>query len=214
MTDNPLFQKSRHVVGETVFGIKFFFIGLFPDPTFHLPFSRDLRDVEKIEFIRFTVTEAHMVPECCDLSEMVAKHEGYILTDDKGDKWFNQYPCALYGSVVNDGDSRYERAHGNFNDAEKLVSVSGIMSCYDLIDLMCTLNDQIRHYSRDDLQDYVKTTGRYADFSRRLSLMLNLKERIEKEFRNQFNKQLVSKQIRSDSPYYITFVIEDIPPNN
>lgn len=63
-------------------------------------------EVEKfpaIQFRKLTVTEHHRVRGEYDSNDAVPNYDGYVLTDEKGTVWHNQYPYAKLGGQLSNG---------------------------------------------------------------------------------------------------------------
>ena len=67
----------------------------------------DTTPVLKTELIRLTVIEHHKVP-----GEWSAalEYDGYILQDENGARWYNQYPYASYGQLDDSYDRVFHRS--------------------------------------------------------------------------------------------------------
>lgn len=65
--------------------------------------------IPKVDLIELTVTEHHKVRWDYDNPEDEAKYDGYLLTDEKGGVWANQYPHASYSQTSTAADQAFNR---------------------------------------------------------------------------------------------------------
>ena len=100
-------RTGRFKVGQRIVAMRYVITGrsgLFSNPMY-CPWSDKL---ERIELKVLTVQEHHVVPNCHD-PKGVPCADGYVLRDQEGAQWGNQYPTAAYGQVSTDADWLFER---------------------------------------------------------------------------------------------------------
>lgn len=76
--------------------------------------------VTKIHLKTLTVSEHHKVPDEWGDQE-VLKFDGFILLDDKGNKWYNQYPYASYGQLNDISDAMFNDGMEEVCDAMRFL---------------------------------------------------------------------------------------------
>ena len=104
---------ARYKVGQQIVTVGFVFadenyFGVIRRPYRSNMFTGlDTTPVLKTEVIRLTVIEHHKVPgEWSDALE----YDGYVLQDENGARWYNQYPYASYGQLDDSYDRVFRRA--------------------------------------------------------------------------------------------------------
>lgn len=112
----------RFEIGQTLFAIQFTNqadldvkrIGVFSMP---MRFNNEMPAT--IHFVKLTVTEHHKVPGEWDNEE---KYDGFILTDEQGNRYGNQYPRASYGQLSDTSDRIFQRLESDADtESKKLI---------------------------------------------------------------------------------------------
>ncbi|MCK9234691.1 MAG: hypothetical protein M0R77_00085 [Gammaproteobacteria bacterium] len=102
---------ARFNVGDKVAVISFSYDN--KDPVWwSAPYNNSLEPYSSMELIELTITEAHNVPWEHD-PDGEKEYEGYGAIDDKGRRWYNQYPTASYGQTSTEDD------HIFYHESEK-----------------------------------------------------------------------------------------------
>lgn len=73
---------------------------------FSMPMMFNDVEPDDINFIKLTVTEHHKVPNVYD-PEKKPECDGYLLKDEAGRVFANQYPLASYGQISDEGNRRF-----------------------------------------------------------------------------------------------------------
>lgn len=110
---------GRYSVGQEIYGICFKYID--KDTNVKIVSSSvssvTMNDVpEDIEFKKFIVTEHHKVGKEYDPTDMTA--DGYILKDENGLIYHNQYPIATYEQVSDSNDRIFTRSSDGMTQEE------------------------------------------------------------------------------------------------
>jgi hypothetical protein len=86
---------SRFQVGQELFVIHFSIVGKLVNNFFTLPHERKIDEIGDITIKKLVVKEAHVVKDAHTGNDQDAPDlEGYILHDEDGVEFFNQYPKA------------------------------------------------------------------------------------------------------------------------
>lgn len=153
---------------------------------FSLPLRHDNNEMPvKINFIKLTVAEHHKVYSAWeDQSKGEPECDGFILKDDQGVRYFNQYPIASYSQTTDTCDRRFWRqpdedgveAQRKFVDFHKQ---NPQVPCeYNL------LTDALESMYRGvkDLGEVKEDHPNYAVIKEKVTLLTQLIDRIKKEF--------------------------------
>lgn len=73
-----------------------------------IPLLHDSKQPDSIFMKMLTVTEHHRVANYWETDPENKTCDGYILTDEQGVRWLNQYPRASYGQLSDNGDRQFE----------------------------------------------------------------------------------------------------------
>ena len=118
-------NTGRYNLNQELIGI-FFHYANRDSSHFMQPYLYNEEVPTKIELRKLTVTEHHKVPYSHD-PEQKLTCDGYLLKDETGRVWKNQYPRASYGQTFNEFDYHFtpERKEGEtwddlFNSGEVL----------------------------------------------------------------------------------------------
>lgn len=90
-------NTDRFQVGETIVAVHYGYESKFMTG-FMRPFVSDVTQPEKINFIKLKVIGRYPVPWDQD-PEQRLDHVGFVLEDEMGRRWFNQYPRASFGQL-------------------------------------------------------------------------------------------------------------------
>lgn len=95
------------------------------DPFYSQPLLHDFKQIKDVRLNKLTVCEHHKVRSEYDIAEAEAIYDGYILKDDAGVVFHNQYPVASYGQMSDTANRRYNVAHGEDESLEALLKRTG-----------------------------------------------------------------------------------------
>lgn len=84
--------------------------------------DKDRRPVSVI-FKKLKVVEHRKVPELYD-DDQIPNHDGYILVDEDGNRWLNQYPYAYYGQLSTPYDSLFQIQHDDVSKIDRSAPFS------------------------------------------------------------------------------------------
>ena len=173
---NKLFDEdtlmSRYRLGQTILTAGF----VFKDEQYFGVLRRpyrcswliglDTTPVLKTELIRLTVVEHHKVPgEWSDALE----YDGYVLRDDNGALWYNQYPYASYGQLDDSYDRVFRRAelhrvgnHDPIFSSDTVVLTERIEMLYEaMLDGVKIYENDLAKIRRDNDEIYEKVHAAY-----------------------------------------------------
>lgn len=189
----------RYQVGEKLITVFFEIEGRKLSDWFIMPYLYDMHKVEKVWLKELEVKEHHKVHWEMD-PEKKKDYDGYILHDQTGNIWHNQYPSAAYEQFSNEADYLFQRhfpgekeeLDAYFNDPKepadfKLLSnvysriAKGINQCKDVAD-----NVQKDPEERKRGEELVK-------------LLTLVKEDIDNQLKETFKKKMESKPLYEGS---------------
>lgn len=98
---------GRYAIGEEIYACSLIY-ETHPRPSIQKPFVFDDEAPCDIKFNKFTVVEHHRVPSVYAQNEEL-EHDGYVLYDDNGVRFTNQYPRASYGQLSDIRDRVFTR---------------------------------------------------------------------------------------------------------
>lgn len=123
--------KARLSVGQIVHAIHFASTQDQFNEIFSMPYKYAMRGITKVSILEMTVIEHHKVR--CSYDDEVAepKYDGFVLKDQEGRIWHNQYPRAEYGQLSDEGNNIYRLAFeqpsvGAVADYGQLMTALGI----------------------------------------------------------------------------------------
>lgn len=93
----------RYEIDQTLFAINFSYHGN-THGLYGVPLKYDNVQPTAINLIELKVTEHHRVPNSWGTK---LEHDGFLLKDDKGTVFTNQYPSASYGQTTDTADRRF-----------------------------------------------------------------------------------------------------------
>lgn len=99
-------KTGRYSLNEVIYGVVFTYKERSSPCTFP-PFLYDNTIPDKIHFKKLTVEEHHKVPSEYD-EDKRKTCDGYVLKDEKGQIFYNQYPEAHYGQTSDECDRLFE----------------------------------------------------------------------------------------------------------
>jgi hypothetical protein len=111
----------RYNVGEKLYVVNFAFHGQEPEENalYQSPYLRGLMPrISQIRLNQLTVEEHHKVPYIHD-PEQKLEHDGYILKDDSGQVFYNQYPSSHYGQFSDHMDYRFRMKDPDTDEARE-----------------------------------------------------------------------------------------------
>lgn len=96
----------RYEIDQKMFAVNFAFPGNHTHGMYSVPLKYNDIQPESINFIELKVTEHHRVPG--DYDDVIA-YDGYLLKDDAGTVYANQYPRASYGQTTDASNRRFNK---------------------------------------------------------------------------------------------------------
>ena len=127
----------RYTLGQKLYGVHFVTASLVNDAFSNQWYSKSYLHTEdpvvKITLVELEVKEHHKVPYKFDTDNKL-DYDGYLLQDEKGRLWSNQYPRASYGQISCIGDYRFSRYYPSFAEFMKTADKGGILECHLLTD--------------------------------------------------------------------------------
>lgn len=129
-----------------------------------MPYSPlDEAEAPSIKVTSLTVLSEHKVPwEFGDGDE--TPHVGYILEDDSGSTWHNQYPAASYGQLSDTADGLFDLALNSMDEVQQFLQDNpygvgqGVLATRYLDDLDRTLAAVTKHAETSPEAAKVKVT--------------------------------------------------------
>lgn len=143
---------------------------------FGLPMLFDNIEPEDINFAKLVVTEHHKVPDSYD-EKKEQKYDGYLLKDETGKLFANQYPTASYGQTSDEANRRFA-VHGDESFFKKIYEEPKAIFEYHL------LSDVLERIQRGikDLSETPKEHASYNLCKEKHDALIKLYDRIVKEF--------------------------------
>lgn len=134
----------------------------------------------KCNFVRLTVASHHKVCNEWDEKDAEPKYDGFLLKDENGTCFANQYPRASYGQTSDEGDRRFNLYSENEGEIVKLVKAKP-----DTIYEYHLLSDVLERIRRGikDLADLKAEDAAHAErIKEKVELLPVLYDRIVKDF--------------------------------
>ena len=196
-------QKSntRYVVGEKLYVINFSFEGK-KKLGFSLPFLYDLTPISKITIIELTVKEHHRVLGDWDDEDAAPSNDGFILEDQDGNIWYNQYPRASYGQLSDEGNRRFTRHLTAEAKLDELIENGVIFECH-------LINDAFNSICRG-IKELKKLSEGDDNYSQKIQLLTKCKADIAEIFKKDFGKTFKEVVIWEDTPEITKFEVQDV----
>ena len=185
---------ARYSVGEELFVIHFTISNSRVSELFSAPLRFWNEDVSNITIKKLTVTEHHRVLHDYAKEDEAPTCDGFILKDEDGAIWTNQYPRASYGQISDAADRLFWKDGYKFVGSERLNDVIIPADMRLLTDYMWSLHEGIVKLPDDSL-----TPARQDLFAR-----------VVKQLKDEFNKELVSKALWDKHPDIRHYVLKDI----
>lgn len=144
----------RYEIDQKLFVINFAYTGNYAHGMYSVPLKYNDIQPESINFVELKVTEHHRVPGDYD-SEL--NYDGYLLKDDKGNDYANQYPRASYGQISDTANRRFHRHIETLDQLEKgspyeyNLLADTLSSIYEGIDLLDQPGNTYAIEKRDQL---------------------------------------------------------------
>jgi hypothetical protein len=101
--------------------------------TFRLPMLHDDEMPEKFNFNRLEVIEHHKVHDEYSNRQNPPEHDGFVLKDDSGNVFANQYPTASFGQFSDTSNRRFRRYCKNDGDLSVILADPSIVYEYHLL---------------------------------------------------------------------------------
>lgn len=135
------YSTGRYFPGQVIYGVAFVYANRELSNT-QPPMLYDNEFPQAIRLIKLTVSEHHKVPNYWD-EKGVLDCDGYILLDDNGRRFTNQYPRASYGQTTDTGDRLFsEDFQGDFD--ERLKREKEDPTSYILVeDMFATISEGV-----------------------------------------------------------------------
>ena len=129
----------RYTLGQKLYGVHFvtasFVNDTFSNQWYSKPYLHTEDPVVKITLVELEVKEHHKVPYEFDTDNKL-DFDGYLLQDEKGQLWSNQYPRASYGQISCIGDYRFSRYRPSHDEYTKMADEGGLLECHLLTDFV------------------------------------------------------------------------------
>ncbi len=197
----------RYNVDGVVYGIHFDIAGADGlDKTFaRLPYMFGKDDaVEKIQIIKLTVKEHHKVRWDYDEDNAEPKYDGFLLEDEKGRRWSNQYPTASYEQLSDSADRQFQIYTEGKENWDKLFEEHAAngdpVEYYLLTNIVRSISQGIKFHTNEKNGD-----KRNPSLAKKL---IELKEKIFDQFKQEFN--LTMKEEPTELPGYTHFVVSEL----
>ena len=189
----------RYQVGQKIFLVFFEIEGRKLSDWMIMPYLHDLSPVKKIWLKELEVKEHHKVHWEMD-PEKKKDCDGYILQDEAGVVYYNQYPAAAYEQTSTAADYLFERHFpgGNkeieayFNDPKEPADFKLLTDVYRRI----TKGIEDCKNIADNVQ---KEPEERKSGEQRVKLLTTVKEDIDNQLKETFKKKMESKPLYEGS---------------
>lgn len=200
--------KGRYQVGEKLITVFFEIEGRKLSDWFIMPYLYDMHKVEKVWLKELEVKEHHKVHWSEDPTGE-KKYDGYILLDDGGKYFHNQYPSASMEQLSCEGDALFERnfpdgkdeIESYFNDPKEPIDFKLLTEVYRQITR--GLSDLHNGLARPESDDRDRT-----EFRQKIELLTSVKEDVDKQLAETFKKKFDSKPLYEGSKNLKWFLID------
>lgn len=181
----------RFHVGQTLFAVHFGRPAVRgPFAFFELPARHDMEMPTSINIIKLTVAEHHKVYWEYDDRKTDPTHDGYLLCDDAGTVYANQYPHATYGQISAESNSRFRvYLPGKGELTSRLEQDPRFIYEYHLLsDVLEKMEEGIKHLGEIKLTaaDEIKAKAR-----EHLQVLTQLRDKIVAQFHKEFDSYKV-----------------------
>jgi hypothetical protein len=191
---------ARYTVGEELFvvhiEVKNLSVVLRASQFWTTPHLSVPDEIGKISIMKLKVMEHHRVRDNTTPDNAEPTCDGFVLVDEQGNTWHNQYPLARYGQTTDVADRMFTRV---FSGPVADLPPSLVVQTRLLSDFMDVLNNGI------NLPD-MPNTRQLVPFWH------SLFHAIKSKLKNDFNKILVEEVIWDDCPDIKHFVVKDDAP--
>lgn len=211
ITITPVEHKTRYSVGEVIYGVCFDIDG---DDFggYALPYLFNLKPVTAIHIVKLTVTEHHRVRDSWAKKDAKPDCDGFILKDDAGNVWHNQYPMASYGQTSDEGNRRFHRHIAEEGGLKKLIDNKELFEVHLLTDVIGSISRGIKHFGLPETMESMADQNRGEELKERLALLNNLKECIDYKLL-QYGQIAVEVPVWSEYPDITTFKLQQAQPS-
>lgn len=206
--DNPspveIKPISRYQVGQKLITVCFHFDGKPPMLGVTMPYLYDMKAPTKIDLIQLEVIEEHNVPNAHapkDGNYAV----GYVLKDDHGRIWHNQYPLAYYGQVSDEGNRTFSRHAATKEEATEILNSGESHHTYLLSEFFGNLSRGISHFSDNETINAITDEEKRAAFTEKLNALVGLRDTIVKMVKDQFSLVFQEYPIWEEHPDITAF---------
>jgi hypothetical protein len=174
----------RFELNQNLFAVQFMFardlkgdrISMFSQP---LMYNNEMP--HKINFVKLTVTEHHKVRDSYESNDKPATHDGFLLKDDQGSVYANQYPTASFGQMSDEANRRFHLHETDENSDEMIARLkatpNSFYECHLLSDVLEKIMKGIR-----DLSEIAESNPNRVDLLTKIELLKKLQEQIKEEF--------------------------------
>ncbi len=167
---------------------------------YRLPMLHDNEQPTRINFNKLIVTEHHRVPGEWDNADVEPQYDGYLLKDEQGEPFSNQFPRASYGQTSDEGNRRFSlRLDSVEAYHEKEKANPRIAFEYHLLtSVMESMEKGIKQLS-NIVDTVAEPEERKVRASEKLVELVTLRDRIYREFKEQYPQyELAIKQPETD----------------
>lgn len=186
-------NTGRYSVGEKLYGVCFHENGKPPMFGGGRPFLYGKEDYPTlIDVVELTVTEHHKVAWDQD-PKGEKKYDGYLLKDNKGRIWSNQYPRVSYSQVSDAGDREFSLYSTDEKEMEKWLDSDETTMCTLLVQFYDDLIKGVASFEDRKNREEAKKEHHIVSFDKKLELMKRLQKDLQDKMKNDFG--LVFKSV-------------------
>lgn len=192
----------RYEIGQKIWGVFFHNTDaiFYPHYSPWSPFGFNVRrsEMPRMEFIELTVTEHHKVYWEYDEKKAEPTNDGFVLTDEKGRVWHNQYPRASYEQTSDHADGLFslcmEKEKAIYNETldyirdrrdareagrvQHMPNAPHLIQVYDLMRELSSIN-----YAAHHMQERAADPKKDAEATEQLNLLNCWYARILSQFK-------------------------------
>jgi hypothetical protein len=141
----------RYAIGDKIVAICF----KLSDPgMWNYSYSvQDLEQIAGLEIVTLTVKEHHKVG--WEHRPLIKEYDGFVLADESGNVWHNQYPNASYGQM----DDSHDYVFDNITYLEKMIAEDTHDLPYEYVDLsryLSSLRGEIHRQEKHNKKEVVE----------------------------------------------------------
>jgi hypothetical protein len=186
-------STGRYSVGQKIYGVCFHENGKPPMFGGGRPFLFGKEDYPTlIDIVELTVTEHHKVAWDQDPKDE-KKYDGYLLKDNKGQVWCNQYPRASYGQISDAADREFSLYTTDEKEMEKWLDSDETTMCTLLVFFYEDLTRGVASHENLKNREETEKGKNTASFDKKLELMKRLQKDLQDKMKNDFG--LVFKSV-------------------